>query len=269
MDSGPVWNMYSTLSNKSEKQCILLALFIRIYWKPVFGGKLVQCWWPKLKELHGKVPACNGTNFGSLVFCYKQVSLYKFNTWHPLTLCFLTFIIINSFSNWVYMELVTLIVAPLFLFLLCLDLAMAILVTHFSSWSVYCCSAVCWFTCALILGEVCRLSAPFRGTWLSQALWWLPNYPEKEGGEGSLHISYVYIYIYIYIYPICSLRWGYTSGSKSHTNEGTSCVREMSCNQNVISLHTHTCTHTVERWIYKTTFFKLLLNLWIGNRTWP
>lgn len=43
-------------------------------------------------------------------------------------------------------------------------------------------------------------------------------------------------------YPHCSLRWGYTSWSKSHTNESTSCVREMSCNQNIINLHTHTHT---------------------------
>jgi hypothetical protein len=31
MDSRPVRNMYSTLSNKSEKQCISLAFIIRIY----------------------------------------------------------------------------------------------------------------------------------------------------------------------------------------------------------------------------------------------
>jgi hypothetical protein len=31
MDSGPVWNMQSTLSNKFEKVCILLAFVIRIY----------------------------------------------------------------------------------------------------------------------------------------------------------------------------------------------------------------------------------------------
>ena len=31
MDSGPVRNMYSTLSNKSEKYCISLPFIIRIY----------------------------------------------------------------------------------------------------------------------------------------------------------------------------------------------------------------------------------------------
>jgi hypothetical protein len=31
LDSGPVQNMYSTLSNKLEKLCVLLAFIIRIY----------------------------------------------------------------------------------------------------------------------------------------------------------------------------------------------------------------------------------------------
>ena len=31
MDSGSVWNMQSTLSNKYENQCISLAFIIRIY----------------------------------------------------------------------------------------------------------------------------------------------------------------------------------------------------------------------------------------------
>jgi len=39
MDSGPVRNTYSTLSNKSEKQCVSLAFITRIY----HDGRSSEC----------------------------------------------------------------------------------------------------------------------------------------------------------------------------------------------------------------------------------
>jgi hypothetical protein len=56
MDSGPVRNTYSTLSNKFEKLCIMLAFIIRMH---------IQCWRESNKEkrllyktaqsVHGKI----------------------------------------------------------------------------------------------------------------------------------------------------------------------------------------------------------------------
>jgi hypothetical protein len=88
-----------------------------MYWKPV--------WWKT-----SRVPTIQTSNscmkrnlpameqiLGPWCSVISRFHHTNFKTWHPLTLCVLTFIIVNNFCNWVYMELVTFIVAPLFMFL--------------------------------------------------------------------------------------------------------------------------------------------------------
>jgi hypothetical protein len=175
------------------------------------------------------------------VFCYKQGSLYKFNTWHPLTLCFLTFMIINNFCNCVYVELVTVIVAPLFWFLAVFGL---------SSGST--CYSFHFMICLLLFRSLLiylwsyfrrsvRIICPHQRYLTVTGCLVTSKLPWRRGRWRN-----------ITSYPHCSLRWGYTSWSKSHTNKGSSCVREMSCNQNIITpapykrTHAHTHMHSGE-----------------------
>lgn len=196
---------------------------------------------PNFKQLYEKEPACNGTNFSPLLFCYKHISLYKFNTWHPLTLCSLTFIIINNFCMWVYMELVTLIVATLFLFLAVFGLSNGNICCSFlfNSLLIYLC---CYFRRSLQIICPHQRYLTVTGSLVTSKLPW-------RRGRWRIITSY----------PHCSLRWGYTSWSKNHTNEGTSCVRELSCNQNIINLHTN--THT--QWRCESTRQYSVSHFWI------